>query len=144
VKGNVNTYGFGLGLTYSLPMNFLIGGNVSSDNLDNVPEGFAADFDAPKYRAVVTFSNTGFGFQKRMGFNLTYRWQDKINFEGDFANGVIPAYQTLDGQLSYKFPAQKVLLKLGATNLLNQYYRDGFGNATIGGIYYVSIGYNIF
>jgi len=50
----------------------------------------------------------------------------------------------VDGQLSFKFPEQKVLLKLGATNLLNQYYRDGFGNATIGGIYYVSIGYNIF
>ena len=144
VQGNVNTYGFGISLTYSLPHNFAISGTVSSDNLNNVPAGFAADFDAPKYRAGVTFSNTGFGFQNRFGFNLTYRWQDKINFESDFANGLIPAYQTVDGQLSYKFPVQKVLVKLGATNLLNQYYRDGFGNATIGGIYYVSIGYNIF
>ncbi len=144
VKSNVTTYGFGIGLTYSLLYNFTIGGTVSSDNLDNVPANYQADFDAPKYRAGVTFSNTGFGFQNRIGFNLTYRWQDKVNFQGDFANGLIPAYQTLDGQLSYKFPAQKVLLKLGATNLLNQYYRDGFGNATIGGIYYVSIGYNIF
>ncbi len=123
VKGNVNTYGFGISLTYSLPHNLHIGGTVSSDNLDNVPAGFAADFDAPKYRAGVTFSSTGFGFQNRMGFNLTYRWQDKINFEGDFANGFVPAYQTVDGQLSFKFPEQKVLLKIGATNLLNQYYR---------------------
>ena len=144
VKNDVNTYGFGIGLTYSLPLNFTIGANATSDNLDKVPEGFLADFDAPKYRAGVNVGNSGFGFQKRMGFNLTYRWQDKINFESDFANGTLPAYQTLDGQLSYKFPEQKVLLKLGATNLLNQYYRDGFGNATIGGIYYVSIGYNIF
>ena len=82
--------------------------------------------------------------KNRVGFNLTYRWQDDVNFEGDFANGLIPAYQTLDGQISYKFPAQNVLLKVGATNLLNQYYRNGFGNSTIGGIYYVSIGYNIF
>ncbi len=144
IKGNVNTYGFGTSLTYVLPHNFTIGGTLSSDNLDNVPSGFSADFNAPKYRAGLTFSNTGFGFQNRFGFNVTYRWQDKINFESDFANGVIPAYQTVDGQLSYKFPAQKVLLKLGATNLLNQYYRDGFANAAIGGIYYVSIGYNIF
>jgi outer membrane receptor protein involved in Fe transport len=50
----------------------------------------------------------------------------------------------VDAMVSYKFPAQKVLLKLGATNLLNQYYRDGFGNSTIGGLYYVSIGYNVF
>ncbi|HEY5405961.1 MAG TPA: TonB-dependent receptor [Ginsengibacter sp.] len=144
VQGKVNTYGFGISLTYALPHNFAISGTVSSDNLDKVPAGFAADFDAPKYRAGATFSSTGFGFQNRLGFSITYRWQDKINFESDFANGLLPAYQTVDGQLSFKFPEQKVLLKLGATNLLNQYYRDGFGNATIGGIYYVSIGYNIF
>ena len=144
VKGDVKTYGFGISLIYSLPHNFTIGGNVTSDNLEDIPKGFAADFNSPKYRAGVTFSNTGFGFEKRFGFNLAYRWQDKVDFGGDFANGLIPAYQTVDGQLSYKFPVQKVLVKLGATNLLNQYYRDGFGNATIGGIYYVSIGYNIF
>ena len=144
VQDDVTTYGFGIGLTYSLPHNFAIGGNVTSDILNGVPKGFQASFNAPEYRAGVTLSNTGFGFEKRVGFNLTYRWQDEVDFQGDFANGLIPAYQTLDGQLSYKFPAQKVSLKLGATNLLNQYYRDGFGNATIGGIYYVSIGYNIF
>jgi outer membrane receptor protein involved in Fe transport len=144
IKGNVKTYGFGLSLNYSLPANFAISANVSSDNIRDVPEGFAADFNAPKYRVGATVSNTGFGFQNRFGFNFTWRWQDNVNFEGDFANGPVPAYQTLDGQVSYKFTPQKILLKLGATNLLNQYYRDGFGNATIGGVYYVSIGYNLF
>jgi hypothetical protein len=92
----------------------------------------------------LSFSNSGFGFEKRFGFHFDYRWQDKVNYEGDFATGLIPAFQTLDGQVSYKFTEQKVLLKLGATNILNQYYRNGFGNATIGGLYYVSIGYNLF
>ncbi len=144
VQGDVNTSGFGLGLTYSLPHNFLIGANVSSDHLGNVPEGFIAGFNAPDYRVGATFSNTGFGKENRYGFNFTYRWQDDVNYQGDFANGIVPAFQTLDAQLSYKFPAQKVLLKIGGTNILNQYYRDGFGNATIGGLYYVSIGYNLF
>ncbi len=144
VKGDVNTYGFGISITYSLPHNFIVGGTASSDNLDKIPSNFQADFNAPKYRLGANFGSTGFGSQNRWGFNVTYRWQDKIDFEGDFANGIVPAYQTVDGQLSYKFPAQRVLLKLGATNLLNQYYRNGFGNATIGGIYYVSIGYNVF
>jgi len=144
VKGNVNTYGVGLGLTYSLRNNFLIGANISSDHLDNVPAGFQAGFNTPDYRWGASFSNTGFGKEKRYGFNLTYRWQDDVNYQSSFANGIVPAYQTLDGQVSYKFPAQKVLLKLGATNILNQYYRDGFGNASIGGLYYVSIGYNVF
>jgi outer membrane receptor for Fe3+-dicitrate len=86
--------------------------------------------------------NTGQAFLSAIHFD--YRWQDKVNYEGDFATGLIPAFQTLDGQVSYKFTEQKVLLKLGATNILNQYYRNGFGNATIGGLYYVSIGYNLF
>ncbi|HUZ57286.1 MAG TPA: TonB-dependent receptor [Hanamia sp.] len=144
VSGNVNTYGFGLGLTYSLRNNFLIDANISSDHLGSVPAGFQADFNTPDYRWGITFSNTGFGKDKRYGFNFTYRWQDKVEYQGDFANGTIPAFQTLDGQVSYKFPAQKVLLKLGATNILNQYYRNGFGDASIGGLYYVSIGYNLF
>ena len=144
VKNDVTTYGFGLGLTYALPHHFLIGANVSSDHLDNVPAGFVASFNAPDYRWGLTFSNSGFGKEDKFGFNFTYRRQDEVNFQGDFASGLVPAYQTLDGQVSYKFIAQKVLLKLGATNLLNQYYRDGFGNATIGGLYYVSIGYGLF
>ena len=144
VKGNVNTYGFGLGLTYSLPHNFLIDVNASSDHLDKVPPGFIADFNAPDLRAGASLRNIGFGKQNRFGFNITYRWQDDINFQGDFANGLIPAYQTLDAQLSYKFFNPKILLKIGGTNILNQYYRDGFGNPAIGGLYYVSVGYNVF
>ena len=144
VKGNVTTYGFGLGLTYSLPHNFLIDANVSSDHLDKVPLGFIADFNAPDLRAGASLRNTGFGKQNRFGFNITYRWQDDVNFEGDFANGIVPAYQTLDAQVSYKFFNPKILLKIGGTNILNQYYRDGFGNPAIGGLYYVSVGYNVF
>lgn len=144
ITGNVITYGFGMSLNYSLPSNFEIGGNVTSDILDKVPANYIAGFNSPKYRVGASISNSGFGFEKRFGFNFTWRWQDDVNYEGDFASGLVPAYQTVDGQISYKFPVQKVLLKLGATNLLNQYYRNGFGNATIGGIYYLSVGYNIF
>jgi hypothetical protein len=35
------------------------------------------------------------------------------------------------------------MFKIGATNMLNQYYRNGSGNASIGGVYYVSFGYNL-
>lgn len=144
VKNDVTTYGFGVGLTYAFTHNFQLGANISSDHLDNVPAGFIASFNAPDYRWGASFSNSGFGKEDRWGFSFNYRWQGDVDFQGDFASGLVPAYQTLDGQFSYKFPAQKVLLKLGATNLLNQYYRDGFGNATIGGLYYFSIGYGLF
>lgn len=144
VGGDVTTYGYGLSLTYMLPKNFTVEAQGSSDNLSGVPDGFIASFNAPKYRAGVTLSNTGFGYQNRYGFKVVYRWQDDVHYQSDFATGLIPAFQTVDAQFSYKFIPQKVLLKVGGTNILNQYYRNGFGNASIGGLYYVSIGYNIF
>jgi outer membrane receptor protein involved in Fe transport len=75
---------------------------------------------------------------------LIYRWQDQFYFEGDFANGQLNSIHTLDGQVSYKMPETKTTFKLGATNLLNQYYRNAPGNPSIGGLYYVSFGYNVF
>lgn len=144
VNEDVTTYGYGLSMTYLMPKNFNLEVQGSSDNLSDVPEGFIPSFNAPKYRAGVTFSNTGFGSQNRYGFKVVYRWQDDVDYQGDFATGTIPAYQTVDAQLSYKFIEQKVLLKIGGTNILNQYYRNGFGNSSIGGLYYVSVGYNIF
>jgi outer membrane receptor protein involved in Fe transport len=140
--GKVKAYGFGLGFDYLLPANFIITTNVSSDRLSDVPTGFRAQFNSPKYRANVGFSNPGLGKKKKLGFNVTWRWQDALFYDSDFATGNLPAVNTVDGQVSYKL--SKVLLKLGATNLLNQYYRNGVGNASIGGIYYVSVGYNVF
>ena len=36
------------------------------------------------------------------------------------------------------------LIKIGASNLLNYYHVDAIGDARIGGLYYISFGYNIF
>jgi outer membrane receptor for ferrienterochelin and colicin len=140
----VKTYGFGLSVDYRLPANFQVGANLSSDNLKDVPTGFAAYFSTPKYRANITVGNTGFGPKKRLGFNVAYRWQDAFFFEGDFANETLPAIHTVDAQISLKLPATKSILKLGANNLLNQYYTNSAGNSIIGGLYYVSFAYNVF
>jgi outer membrane receptor protein involved in Fe transport len=140
----VKTYGFGFSIDYRLPLNFTIGGNVASDVLKDVPADFTAYFNAPKYKANASFGNTGFGPEKRLGFNVAYRWQQSFYYQGDFANGQLPDVHTLDGQISVKLPKTKSILKLGANNLLNQYYYNAIGNSQIGGLYYVSFGYNIY
>jgi outer membrane receptor protein involved in Fe transport len=141
----VKTYGFGLSLDYRLPWNFTIGGNVSSDILKDVPATFVAYFNAPKYKANVTLGNSGFGPGKRLGFNVAYRYQGAFLYQGDFATGNLPVVQTLDAQVNVKLPkANKSIIKLGATNLLNQPYYNAIGNSQIGGLYYVSFGYNIY
>lgn len=142
---NVKTYGFGLSLDYRLPLNFTVGANVASDILKDVPANFVAFFNAPKYKANVNLGNSGFGPGKRLGFNVAYRYQGAFLYQGDFANGNLPVVHTLDAQVSLKLPkANKSIIKLGATNLLNQYYYNAIGNSQIGGLYYISFGYNIY
>jgi outer membrane receptor protein involved in Fe transport len=140
----VKTYGFGGSVDYRLPRNFTIGFNIASDNLVDVPENFIAYFNAPKYKVNANIGNSGFGKSKRLGFNLAYRWQQSFLYEGDFANGTLPDVQYLNAQISYKLPSSKSIIKFGANNLLNSYYYDGIGNAQIGGLYYVSFGYNVY
>jgi outer membrane receptor protein involved in Fe transport len=140
----VKTLGWGFSADYRLPANFQVGINVSSDELKDVPQGFKTYFSTPKYRANANFGNTGFGYKKRLGFNVAYRWQDAFDYESDFTNGRINAFHTLDAQVSLKVPAAKMLIKIGGTNLLNEYYTNGVGNAILGGLYYISFGYNVF
>ncbi len=141
----VKTYGFGLSIDYRLPDNFTIGANIASDILKDVPTNFVAYFNAPKYKANVSLGNSGFGPGKRLGFNVAYRYQGAFLYQGDFATGNLPVVHTLDAQISLKLPkANKSIIKLGATNLMNQYYYNAVGNSQIGGLYYLSFGYNIY
>jgi outer membrane receptor protein involved in Fe transport len=140
----VKTYGFGLSLDYRLPHNYNVGANVASDVLKDVPADFVAYFNAPKYKANFYFGNSGFGHDKRYGFNVAYRWQQALLYQGDFATGNLPATNNMSAQVSYKLPKTKSILKVGANNLLNSYYYDAIGNSRIGGLYYVSFGYNVY
>ncbi len=140
----VKTQGFGASFDYRMQRNFNIGVNVSSDQLNNVPENFVAYFNAPKYKANAYIANSGFGPAKRFGFNLSYRWQQALLYQGDFATGNLPDIHNVDAQVSYKLPSTKSIIKFGANNLLNSYYYNAIGNSNIGGLYYVSFGYNIY
>lgn len=139
----VKTYGYGMSVDYKLPKNFIVSGNFSSDEISDVAKGFFSFFNSPKYRANVSLANTGFGKKKNYGFNVSYRYQDNYDYQGDFASGDIPAINIVDAQVSMRMPATKTVFKVGANNLLNQYYRNATGNSVVGGLYYFSVGFNL-
>ncbi len=139
----VKTNGWGISIDYVLGNNFRVGGNVSSDVLDDVPAGYRSFFNAPKYRTNLTLANDGFGKKKIVGFNFAWRWQDEVFWESDFAQGDLQAFHTIDASINFRVPKAKSLVKVGANNLLNSYYRTGVGNPSIGGLYYVSFAYNV-
>ncbi|GGH68153.1 outer membrane receptor protein involved in Fe transport [Filimonas zeae] len=138
----VKAYGWGAGLVYQIYKTWSASGNVYSDKLTDVPAGVVTFFNTPKIRYNLGIGNDN--LYKNIGFNAVFRWQDKVNWEGTFGTGDIPAYSTLDAQISYRLPEIKSLIKLGATNLINKYYQSAFGNPMVGGLYYISFGYNVF
>jgi outer membrane receptor protein involved in Fe transport len=140
----VKTYGFGIGFDLKLPLNFTLSSSIASDLLKDVPSNFVAYFNSPKYKVNASLGNSGFGKGKRLGFNVAYRYQGAFLYQGDFATGNLPVVQTLDAQFNVKLPKTKSIIKIGATNLLNQYYYNAIGNSQIGGLYYVSFGYNLY
>ncbi len=142
-SNNVNTVGAGLSLQYTLPKGFFAGGNVAYNDLSNADVNVLTQFNTPKIKYNISVGN--YTIKKVFGFNLTYRWQDSYTYESSFISGTTPAFGTLDAQISMKLPKmQNSMIKIGATNLLNKYYVDAIGNAQIGGLYYVSLGYNIY
>ncbi|MFZ9301276.1 MAG: TonB-dependent receptor [Chitinophagaceae bacterium] len=139
----VKTYGAGISIEYNFQKGFFTNLNGSFDKLGEVPNGYITNFNAPNYRYNVTFGNNGFLKDKRTAFNIAYRWQDAFFYTSSLANGYVPAYHNVDAQISYKFPQIKSVMRIGATNILNQYFITAIANPSIGGMYYVGFAYNI-
>lgn len=138
----VNAQGWGLGIEYQLPRGFNFYGNVYSDEIKDVPAGAATFFNAPKYRFNLGLRNEN--VYKNIGFNVVVKWQDENFYEGTFVTGTLPSFAWVDAQISYRIPKAKSLFRIGGTNVGNNYQRTGFGSPYVGGLYYVSYGYNIF
>jgi len=138
-EGEVNSYGAALGLDYLIGK-YNISGNVSYNEIGDLPVNYINDFNTPKIRY-----NLGFGNKeiiKNFGFNLAYRWQDQFYWNSSFASGQVPAYSSLDAQVSLRIPSVQSIIKLGGSNVLNKYYFTSYGNPSAGAIYYVAISFN--
>jgi len=138
-EGEVTSYGAALGLDY-LVGKWNISGNVSYNQIGDLPVNYINDFNTPKIRY-----NLGLGNKeiiKNFGFNVSYRWQDQFYWNSSFASGQVPAYSSLDAQVSLRIPSVQSVIKLGGSNVLNKYYITSYGNPMAGAIYYVGLSFN--
>lgn len=161
INGNVITQRFGfdvnaerdvlvqgaaIGLDYQLPNGYTLGGNFSYNELlnesDLVEDGLQRNFNTPKYRANFKFANRE--VVKNLGFNLVYRWQEAYVWESAIGSAVVPAFGTVDGQISLKIKNAKSIVKLGGSNLLNKRYTTSFANPSLGAMYYIGITFDEF
>ncbi len=140
----INSYGWAISGDLRLPSRFSFRGNIAYNAItsDDVPPGFRTQFNTPDYRL-----NLGVGKEnivKNLSANINWRWQNSFYWESTFGDGEIPAFSTLDMMISYRIPRIKTIAKIGGSNILNKYYTTGFGNAQIGGLYYLTLEFNEF
>lgn len=144
ISDDVKTRGFGLGAEYSLGGGYKLGGNVSNNKMisldDLVAQEYNVAFNTPEWRYNLSFGNRK--LSKRVGFNMTYRWQDAYLWQSAIGSGIIPAYGTMDAQISYEIPNLKAQLKLGGSNITNERYTTSYANPQMGAIYYLQLNLN--
>lgn len=161
--------GYGLGVDYAIGNGFNVGANYANqvgritlkDAQGNTIKNRAGEeivkrrmsdpdvadagrnfFISPENRFNLTFSNAK--LTKNLGFSMAYRWTDKMWVEQGATAGDIwlPSWQTLDLSVMYKLPKYKTTVKLGANNIANKYYSQGYGLAQIGAMYYISLNFD--
>ncbi len=137
----VKSNGWGIGIEYKLIKNYLLYGNIFSDMLKNVAPGDVTYFNAPKYRYNIGLRNEN--VCHNIGFNAVVKYQDNNFYEGTFVSGTLPYFTSVDAQVTYRPPSSKSTFRVGGTNLGNNYYRTGYGSPAVGGLYYISYGFNL-
>jgi iron complex outermembrane recepter protein len=138
--GKISSQGAVIGLQYNLLKGYTLGGNYNWNVLNNAPSEFFSEFNTPEHKFNLSFGNRK--VTDKLGFNVSYRWQDAFEWQSSFtipANGIVPAYSTLDAQLSYRLTGLKSMLKVGGSNIMNQKYIQSLGGPNIGALYYVSL-----
>jgi iron complex outermembrane receptor protein len=148
----VKNSGWGIGLDYVLGKGYTFNGNLTQNILNNNAElqrndpSFVTFFNSPKYRFNLGFSNRDIK-RSGWGFGITFRYQSSMIWQAAVASiaanvqrkTYIPAYSTLDAQVSRKVSSIKSIIKIGGTNLTGKLYTTGWANPSVGAMYYVSI-----
>ena len=118
---DVNTYGFGLSADLMLFGNFKVSGNATYNKIEDLDDltqrTYNVAFNTPEWRYNFSLSNRK--LTDKVGFNMTYRWQDAYLWQSSIGSGIMPDFQTLDAQVSYALPALNASVKVGGSNILN-------------------------
>ena len=68
-----------------------------------------------------------------------------FEWQSTFGTGQIPSYHIWDAQLNYNFNVKenKMIVRLGCSNILDKKRREVFGGPMIGRMIYTSVGFDL-
>ena len=135
----IYNYGFSAGVTYHFAKNYTANLNASFAKLRKsvTEDGLEDGFNTPRW--ITNFSIYNENIYKNISAGIIFKWQSAYYWQSFLINGNTPAYSSADAQVGYIIRSLKMKIKLGATNLLNRYYKSFLGGPQIGGLYYSTI-----
>jgi iron complex outermembrane receptor protein len=138
-ESNVRSVGFSIASEYFFNKHFSVNGNYTLNKFldEETDDALIPGFNTPLHKVNLGFS--GKNILKGLGFNVNWKWVDFYDWEAPFATGRVPAFNTMDAQVQYRFDKIGTTFKVGASNLYNNEHIEAFGAGVIGGFYYGSV-----
>lgn len=143
----VTTQGFSVGLNHYFMEHYMLAGNYSWNKLNklDVDDPIIPAFNTPEHKYNISLSGRdvhGLGLNK-FGFNVNYKWVSSFIFEGSPQfTGRIPSYALVDAQINFALSKLNAVIKIGASNVLNNKIYQTYGGPRIGRMAYISYLYD--
>ena len=143
-KDRVTAQGFSIGLNYYVNNRTVINGNYSWNKLVNeeTKDPLVPAYNTPEHKFNIGLTNKLFIATKEYNISINYRWQEGFVFEGSPQfTGKIPSYGLIDTQINRDFNIKNsnLMVKIGASNILNNQVYQAYGGPTIGRLSYLSL-----
>ncbi|MDQ2771492.1 MAG: TonB-dependent receptor, partial [Bacteroidota bacterium] len=139
VDQKVQSQGAGITLGYTFSPALVVTGNYSYNYL--VTKDFAVGtqsfFNTPKHKFNLGFD--GQALDRKLSYNVNYRWVDTYLYESTFATGDIPVAQTVDAQVGYLIKPAHLTVQAGVTNLFDATNYQVYGAPSYGRLGYFGL-----
>lgn len=141
----VNSYGAGLGLTYSVSKKYQVSANYTYAKLltETLESDLIPGFNTPPHKVNIGIS--GKDVFKKLGFTTNFQYVDGFVWQSTFGTGNVSAYTVWDIQFNYPFTVNNndLVIRIGSSNVLNQKRREIYGGPAIGRMIYTTLGFNL-
>ncbi len=144
----VTTQGFSIGINYFYEKYLGFSGNYSWNKLDlrGSLDPLIPAFNTPEHKYNLGINgrdiDTKIGSSEinGWGYSINWKWQRGFKYEGSPQfTGYVPEYGMMDAQVNKTFLADKLVVKLGVSNLLNNEVIQVYGGPKVGRLTYVSL-----
>ena len=136
---DIESFGATTSITTKVFGDFNIGVNYTFSDFEfdqaSDPD-FRPGFNTPKHKVKASFGNSE--LFKNFGFNVAWRWSDSYFWQAPFADGNVPAFNTVDLQINYSIPSIKSNFRLSASNLTGNEFITAIGPGPVGSIFLFS------